>query len=660
MTVRRIDRLVGRLLAASGWDQTRRLLGRHAGLSSPAAEARLAGLAGRAEAAGDHDAAAMYRMHQVLVQRSRAAGPDQAVASLRADLDLVPELTARAAAAYRRFGHDGSPADLAAAIEQLERAAAVAGSWHPERAAVLNNLGLAWSDRAATEDRQPDDLNRSITALEAAMSISAPGQDERSAVLTNLGAALLVRRHPADLERAAAVLGEAASLAADPAERARRLSNLGIALSEGYLASARPDQLERAVSAYAESAALSAPDSAGHMSRLVNLGTGLAERYVLRGDPADLDRAIDLMTQAVAAVTAEDDSDLADWLDNLGLLLRDRYLRDGDLADLDAAEQRLAAARDLTPPGAPARAGRLDQYATTLRMRAVRRDDPAELDRAVGLHRDAARPGGAGPQERGRILSNLGGTLRALAHYPGHEQVLGEAIEAYQAALGLVQPAERGAVLTNLGAALLDRYDQAPDGAGLGQAIEVLAESARITDPDSPEWPGRMNNLANGLRRRFERTEDAADAELAADTYRRAQRRALEVAAGTALRCGINWGGWSVRRGDWARAHEAYDRARVAADRLLRLHLVRRDVEAWLTEVEDLPAQAAFARVQTGEPRQAAEWAEWGRARVLSDALDRARLAGLAASHPALVRRYQQAAARLMARDGTGSADQPA
>ena len=121
------------------------------------------------------------------------------------------------------------------------------------------------------------------------------------------------------------------------------------------------------------------------------------------------------------------------------------------------------------------------------------------------------------------------------------------------------------------------------------------------------------------------------------------------------MRCGLNWGDWSLRRRVWAQAHEAYDTARTAADRLLGQHLVRRDVETWLSAVGDMPAQAAYARCRTQEPGAAAVWLEWGRARVLSDVLDRARLNHLAASQPALVGRYRQAAARLNA----GGRDRP-
>ena len=660
---RRIARLVSKLVGTADWHRTRLLLRRYPELTSEAAEDRLTALADRADQDGDPDTAATYRFHQAMIARARLTGPDEAVAGLRADAEQVPDLVDEGSSAYRQFTAAGGGADLAAAVALFERAAALAGSWHPDRSAVLNNLGLALHDRSRSAGC-PDpeaDLDRSIAALEEAAAAAARDADGRSAPLANLGTALLARRRPNDLEQAAEVLAEAALLAAEvPAERARRLNNLGIALSECHQQTARADQLESAVAAYAEAVALTEPDSPDLPARLANLGTGLAERYVLRGEPGDLDRAIDLMARAVTT-TPGDSGDLADWLDNLGLLLRDRYLRDGGLADLDAAVARLATAVSLTPPETAAKAGRLDQYATTLRMRAVRHGETAELRRAVGLHRDAARLAGGTGADHAGILNNLGGTLRAWARHEGASpertrqdesmRALDAAIEAYRAALSEVPAAGRGAVLTNLGAALLDRHERTGDGAELAAAIEALDEAVRVTNPDSPELPGRLNNLANGLRRRHERDGAAADAEAAVTAYRLGQRRGLEVATAAALQAGLNWGDWSARRRVWPQAHEAYAAARVAADRLLGQHVARRDVEAWLSAIGDMSAHAAYAHCRTGDPGAAAEWLEWGRARVLSEALARARLAPLAATRPDLVSRFQEAVARLNARD---------
>ena len=652
---RRIARLVDRLVESPSWDTTRVLLRRHPELVSQAAEDRLAELAEAAAEDGDREAAATYRFHRELILHCRAAGVDDAVAQQREALEAVPRLVDDGSAAYRRYRTTTSQTDLTAAQASFEQAASLARPGHPDRPVVLNNLGLALFERFTLDHRRHADLDRAIAVLEESVGTARVDADERSAALANLGSALLARRGAGgfgrDLERAAEVLDEAARLAVDdPGERARRLNNLGIALSECYLRDGQAGQLKHAVAAYEQAVALTAAGSPDRPARLANLGTGLAERYTSGGDPGDLDRAVDLMAQAVAAVSPETSPDLGDWLENLGLVLRDRYLRDGDLADLDLAVARLAAAAGMTSADVAARPGQLDQLATTLRLRALRRGDPGELRHAVDLHREAARLATDAP-ERSVVLNNLGGTLRTWAGAADDQQALREAVRAYRDALGGAQAAERGAVLTNLGAALLDSYDRTGERRDLDEAIEALAQSVAMTGPVSPERPARLNNLANGLRRRYERDGRAADAEEVTAAYRAGQRLGLQVATEAALRCGLNWGGWSLRQQTWAQAHEAYDAARTAADRLLRQQLARRDVETWLSAVGDMPAQAAYARCRTDELSPAAVWLEWGRARVLSDVLDRSRLTRLAVSQPALVGRYRQAAARLNARD---------
>jgi hypothetical protein len=97
-------------------------------------------------------------------------------------------------------------------------------------------------------------------------------------------------------------------------------------------------------------------------------------------------------------------------------------------------------------------------------------------------------------------------------------------------------------VLTNLGAALLDGYDRTGERRDLEEAIGALVESVAATGLRSPELPARLNNLANGLRRRFERDGDAADAREAAAAYRAGQRLDLEVATEAAMGSGAELG----------------------------------------------------------------------------------------------------------------------
>lgn len=196
--------MVSRLVGAPEWNRTRVCSGRHPELASQAAEDRLAALAGQADLDGEQEAAAIYRFHQALIRRCRTASADEAVASLRAD-ELVPDLVAEGAAAYRHFTATGSQAGLASAVRHFERAAELAGSWHADRSAVLNNLGLALFERSASGGQQQGILTAPSRCLRTRSQRRARTLAGRSAALANLGTALLARRSPPDLERAAAL-----------------------------------------------------------------------------------------------------------------------------------------------------------------------------------------------------------------------------------------------------------------------------------------------------------------------------------------------------------------------------------------------------------------------------------------------------------------------
>lgn len=212
---RRIDRLVDRLIESPDWDRTRALLARHPELVSEAAEEHLAELAELAEQGEDREAAAVYRSHLELIRRCREVGVNEAVGHEREAARAVPDLVADGSTAYHRYQLTGSPADLTAALASFEQAAALAGLGHPDRPAMLNDLGLALFERFSLDPRHHADLDRAIALLEESAGTAPLDADERSAALANLGSALLARRGGSDrdLERAAEVLDEAARLA---------------------------------------------------------------------------------------------------------------------------------------------------------------------------------------------------------------------------------------------------------------------------------------------------------------------------------------------------------------------------------------------------------------------------------------------------------------
>ncbi len=93
------------------------------------------------------------------------------------------------------------------------------------------------------------------------------------------------------------------------------------------------------------------PDRAKMLS---NLGIALQERFQHARDPADLDAAIDLLRQAVAARPTGDPAPDG-MLYNLGRALHARFERAGDLADLDAAIDAWRREVAASPAGDPGR-----------------------------------------------------------------------------------------------------------------------------------------------------------------------------------------------------------------------------------------------------------------------------------------------------------------
>jgi len=685
----RLARRLDQLVAARRWPHKARILHRHPELPGADAQRLLEAQHGE-----------VHRLHAALLRRARQVGPDRAVEEIRAAVEVLPQMVSDGVAALRRYRAEGAPDELAAAVKAFTAAIALAVPGFPDRALVLANLGLALRDRFEACGDQMD-LRQAVDALEEAVQLTAtagePDVPTRRAALVNLGSVLLTSLAAggpdADLQRALEVLTEAdalpsgtdteqaavlnalgeaqlqghlrwrrpsaldavvatitAAVSLAGADSARERSNLGVALSERHLATGDLSDLQQAVGLLVDAVDATPERSPDRPARQANLGTVLVEQYHRLGDPHDLDAAIDLLDRAVAA-SRSGTPDAPAWKYNLALALGDRYERDGDLTDLDQAVAHLEAVVGATLRGSTARLARLDQLAVALRLRGLRREKASDLERAVVLHQEAVRDGVLSAGERAMLLGNLAGTLRAWAAATGEARLLKEALDAYRAAVAAVPPgdAAHGRVLTNLGNGLVDHYDASGQRGSLVEAILWYDAAIAATDPAPPELPSRLHNRAGGLRRLHELDARPADLLAAVADYRDGCRRAAGVVAEVGLRCGLNWGKWASGRRAWAEAAEAFQFAADAAEQLVRRQLTRWNKQALLRDIRTMPA-AAFALCQTGALAPALVRLEWGRARLLSDALgrNRANLDMLAQTHPQLAERYRLATGQVI------------
>ncbi|MFG2456074.1 CHAT domain-containing protein [Streptomyces sp. NPDC048523] len=420
--------------------------GRHADEVRSGAEVLLAALA-LTSAGPDPDLLVKYRV-------AYRGVPDTQVLAL-----------ARHAVGMRVLGHAERANDTDAvrrALVLLHGALAVAPPDHPHLSALHSNRGTAhWALFERTGDRRAldaavADFARASGAPDGSVRPAATphGGRDRAALLGNLGASLTARFEVAggattDLE--AAVYVQRLALRATPCDdpdRALYQSNLGSTLITRYEHTGDARSLAEAVRLLTDSVRGTPADGPEQADRRGNLAWALACHFEQTADTAALRAALEHMTHAVAA-TSPDHPDWALRLGNLAgiclhvfnrtkeetalelaedaledALSRPHRLRRAHLLNLGSVHQRrydvgggaeharaaVAAyeqALALTPVGHPDRPGTLSNLGNALigRYRADR--SPSDLDRAVGLLREAGRAP-AGDPDRCRYLTNLG------------------------------------------------------------------------------------------------------------------------------------------------------------------------------------------------------------------------------------------------------------
>lgn len=224
------------------------------------------------------------------------------------------------------------------------------------------------------------------TGLDPAPATTA----HHAALLDELGFALAdLSEQSGDTEpmrEAARLHQRALSMTPGPCpERAGRLNSLGACFRDLYLQAHEADALDRAITYFEESAAL----TTATVSRN-NLAVSLLDRFQRDGQTADLDRAIGGFT-AIAEQARDDDPQLPRSLTDHAAALLARFRQTSDRADLDRAVELTGRALALGPPGSVlvmCQAG----HAEALSRRATLTRDRAEFDRAISVF-ERARSG---------------------------------------------------------------------------------------------------------------------------------------------------------------------------------------------------------------------------------------------------------------------------
>jgi CHAT domain-containing protein/predicted LPLAT superfamily acyltransferase len=515
------------------------------------------------------------------------------------------------ASAYRNRIRGERADNLELAIAAYQRALEVRTreALPQDWAMTQNNLANAYSERIRGE--RADNLELAITAYERALEVYTREAFPQNWAMTQNNLASAYRNR---------ICGE-------------RADNLELAITTA----------ERALEVYTREAF--PQDWAGTQNNLA-----LAYRNRIRGERADnLELAIAAYERALEVRTREAfPQDWAGTQNNLAIAYSDRIR--GERADnlelaIAAYERALEVrTRDAFPQDWAATQNNLAS-AYRDRIRGERADN---LELAIAAYERAleVRTRDAFPQDWAMTQNNL-----ASAYY---YRIRGEradnlelAIAAYEHALEVYTreafPQDWAMTQNNLAIAYSNRIRrERADNLELAIAACERALEVSTREAFPQQWAMTQNNLASAYYYRI-CGERADNLELAIA----ACERALEVSTREAfpldcLRTARNLANLHFDQQTWAKAAIAYTQALEAGEILYQSAILLDGKAAELAEINNLPRRAAYALARSGDLQGAVVSLERGRARGLSDTLDRDRadLTALQQVAPSLYTEY--------------------
>ncbi|MEO0769205.1 MAG: tetratricopeptide repeat protein, partial [Cyanobacteria bacterium J06649_4] len=522
---------------------------------------------------------------------------------------------------YSERIHGDRTQNLELAINTLQQALQVLGkvATSLQWATAQLNLGNAYSDRI--EGDIAENLEQAIAAYQQALQVYTPEDFpfNWAATQMNLGAAYRERirgTRTDNLQKALIADQRALTIITRenaPIKWATLQNGLGNTYSEQE--ENRAENIEQAICAYQTALQIFTPTEFSIRWAKIqnNLSTVYAER--IRGDRAEnLEQALEAAQQALKVFTLEDFS--VEWSqaqNNLGNAYSDRLL--GDRVEnlecaITAYLQTLTVRNRQTFP---------TQWASTQNNLAT-----AYCDRIKG--------------DKGENLKN--------------------AIAACQKALQVytceIFPVNWAMVQNNLGNAYsnLAQPDDLPHSkteqvANLENAINAFHKALQVYTCDTfpVDWAMTQNNLGNVYRLRMESTQPS-DPTRAIEAYQQAlQIYTPDLLPNDCRRTARSLGDLLSNAHRWPEAVAAYEQSLQATELLYQASLFRSSQEVELSETDNLFRQAAFALAKTSDFQAVAVTLERGRARGLSETLerDRADLTQLAEQSPERYQQYQAA-----------------
>lgn len=256
-----------------------------------------------------------------------------------------------------------------------------------------------------------------------------------------------------------------------------------------------------------EGIALLPPTDGRHAEYLSDFTAISSRRATTTGDLALYEDAVRLGRDAVARVPADNTSEAAVCRSNLGAALASLAARIGDVDLLAEAVESHRAAITLSPPGDNHRVHRMGNLGDALQRLAEVRSEPALLEEAVTVLREAVASEPDTPS-RTACLTSLGHALRSLSRFTGDPAPLAQAVERHREAIATRPDQPPAVALVGLANSLADHYHHTRDGRQREESVELLRKARELVPAASDNQAPILVSLGHV---EWERALDSGD-----------------------------------------------------------------------------------------------------------------------------------------------------
>jgi tetratricopeptide (TPR) repeat protein len=549
------------------------------------------------------------------------------------------------AALLQRFQASGSSADLEEALSMTEAAvteSAVGEEWATLRA--QHALALLGRSQSTGDDW---DLETAVALLSQATREMSVDDPDRATALANLAEALRIRFERAgdeiDLQRSVSAATEAAAVLPDGhPSRGIAVLSLGVALMTKAAHTGSESDLDAAIGHFNSIIAASVPGQPEHKMSRANLAGGLFLKFLYGGRRADLNAAIDAARRVMdEAATGFFGYAIASL--NLSAALLARFAWVGDEQDLDDAVDAARGVLEAVQPGSREAGQSLVNMTVALRRRMERVGTRDQLSEAMTLAQRVMDTVPADSRDRGLYQASIAASLRRLLYrFTDDPADLDEAIGLARQAVELCPDDHflTDKCLAEFAAGLKLRLERGGNETDFSEAEAALNRAIDGTGgSDRAEYRIAMGDL---YRARFLRRPTREDHLWAIGYY---LATAEDQAAQPWIRItAARMGAMLVSRSVPERAADLLETAVLQLPLVASRQLARSDQQRALSEFAFLAGDAAALRLEAGgqdAPPRALGLLELGRAILHGQALDmRQDLIALHVAHPALAQEF--------------------